>query len=282
MSESIVGFDSVIELVAEEFYKFVGYKVRPPEAGRAYQILYSHLDDIKKAVIADQKTRHITDTFLDLVRQMIDEVIEYANGKDTTEEDILAYFTPLLEQTVAVDKYINESAEGIMDDYPEDGGMQDKTDFFISLKEKKKLIESKLSAINSVITQIMPELIMWIENNPASDLVATNGKKASIRTSYYPKVTNLQSLKDSLAESWSEFEGVNMKKLGELVREMRDRAKISGDNIHELLPPGVDVAITKTLTVSAPGSKTKRSSDNGINELVDMIMDRKNNGEGVE
>lgn len=215
--------------------------------------------------------------FKDLVKQMADELYDAACGKESIYEDILAYFTPLLEESVAVGKYINESAECVMGEYPEGGSIQEKINFFITIKDKKKLMESELSAINSVITQITPELISWIESNPSSHLVATNGKRASIRTSYYPKVTDMQSLKDALAESWAEFEGVNMKKLGALVREIRDRAKISGDNIHELLPPGVEVAITKTLTVSVPGSKTKRGSDDCINDLVDMILDRKSN-----
>ncbi len=212
-------------------------------------------------------------TFKELVNEMFDELYDFANGKPGSIDDIIDYWEPILEQVAAVGKFIKESASELMEDYPEDGTMQEKTDFFISIKEKKKLVESKLNAINNVITQIQPELIGWIEANPTANLVGTNGKKASIRTSYYPKVVDFQCLKDALAEVWAEFEGVNTKALNELIRRMRDRAKVSGDDIHELLPPGLDVAITKSLTVSAGTSNQSRyQKDDSLDGLMDIIL----------
>jgi hypothetical protein len=90
----------------------------------------------------------------------------------------------------------------------------------------------------------------------------------------YPVVSDLQRLKGSLAEVWEEFEDVNKKKLGKLIRKARDRAKSEGEDIHELLPPGLDVAITKSLTISA-GSSQRISNKDSMDDLIDLVRGSK-------
>lgn len=213
--------------------------------------------------------------FKELVDMMISDIQDsYSSPMDDPGEppdSIIERYEPLLQESVAIDKYINQSANEIMDDYPEDGTIQDKVDFFIGLKERKKLVESKLASINNVIQQISPELIAWVEANPTNNMVGSTGKKASIRTSMYPKVRSLQELKHALAESWSQFEGVNTKALGDLIRGLRDRAKKEGSDIHDLLPPGLDVSITKSLTVSAGSNNKVRERQDGLDDLIDLI-----------
>jgi hypothetical protein len=213
--------------------------------------------------------------FKELVEMMVSDIQDsYASPMDDPGEppgNIVDRYEPLLQETVAIDKYINQSANEIMDEYPEDGTIQDKVDFFIGLKERKKLVESKLASINNVIQQIQPELIAWVESNPTTTVVGSNGKKASIRTSMYPKVRDLKSLKKALADSWSQFEGVNVRELGNLIRGLRDRAKKDGVDIHDLLPPGLDVSITKSLTVSAGSSNRVRERQDGLDDLLDLI-----------
>lgn len=217
-------------------------------------------------------------TFKELVDLMLAEIMDSYNqpfdNPGENPDNIVQRYVPILEESVAVDQYININANNIMGDYPEDGTIQDKADFFIAMKEKKKLLEAGLSSINNVIQQIQPELIGWIESNPTNNLVGTSNKKASIRISMYPVVSDLQRLKGSLAEVWEEFEDVNKKKLGKLIRKARDRAKSEGEDIHELLPPGLDVAITKSLTISA-GSSQRISNKDSMDDLIDLVRGSK-------
>jgi len=218
-------------------------------------------------------------TFRESVEMMISDIQDaYAEPMDSlgdTPSSIIARYEPILQESVAIDKYINQSADKLMDDYPENGTIQDQVDFFISVKERKKLVESKLSSINNVIQQIQPDLIGWLEANPTNTLVGSNGKKASIRTSMYPKVRSLSELKVALADSWSHFEGVNIKALGGLIRGLRDKAKKEGVDFRELLPSGLDVAITKSLTVSAGSSSRVRERQDGLDDLIDLITGSK-------
>jgi hypothetical protein len=213
--------------------------------------------------------------FKELISMMVSDIMDtYASPMDDPGEhpiSIMERYEPLLQEVSAIDKYINQSSNEIMDDYPEEGTVQDKVDFFIGLKERKKLVESKLDSINNVIQQISPELIAWVEANPTNNMVGSNGKKASIRVSMYPKVRDLKSLKEALSDSWSQFEGVNTKALGDLIRGLRDRAKKDGVAIQELLPPGLDVAVTKSLTVSAGTSNRVRERQDGLDDLIDII-----------
>jgi len=221
--------------------------------------------------------------FKDLVSMMISDIQDsYARPMDDPGErpdSIIERYEPLLQESVAIDKYINQSANEIMDDFPEEGSLLEKVDFFITLKERKKLVESKLASINGVLQQIQPELLAWLKSNPTNTLVGSNGKKASARVSMYPKVRSLQELKGALAESWSQFEGVNTKALGELIRGLRDRAKKDGVPVQELLPPGLDVSVTESLTVSAGSSNRVRERQDGLDDLIDLITGNKGGDE---
>jgi hypothetical protein len=219
--------------------------------------------------------------FKDLVSMMISDIQDSYNAPfdnpGVPPDSIIDHYEPLLQESVAIDKYINQSANEIMDEFPEDGTIQDKVDFFIGLKERKKLVESKLSAVNSVIQQIQPELIGWIESNPTNNMVGSNGKKVSARVSMYPKVRDLKSLKEALIDVWDKFEGVNTKELGNLIRGLRDRAKKDGSDIHELLPPGLDVSISKSLTVSAGASNSRYKDRDSLDDLIDLITNKGEN-----
>lgn len=274
-------FGEVIDKIADSIYGFLGYKVQNNK-GKVNSILYQNEDELKKAAQIEflrSTESGNTKTYENIIDLMAEEMYDFANGKNTTLEDIKTYFKPLIESSVAIDKYINQSAKEIMDDYPEDGSTQDKIDFFIGLKERKKLVESKLTAVNNVLQQIQPDLIGWIESNPTTTLVGSNGKKAGIRTSMYPKVISLQELKKSLAENWAQFEGYNTKALGDLIRGLRDRAKQEGVDIHDLLPPGLDVSIVKSLTVSAGTSNKVRERQDGLDDLIDLITGKGDSNE---
>jgi len=217
--------------------------------------------------------------FKELIEMMVSDIMDtYASAVDDPGEhpmSIMERYEPLLQESVAIDKYINQSANEIMDDFPEEGTIQDKVDFFIGLKEKKKLIESKISAVNNVLQQITPELIGWIESNPTNNMVGSNGKKVSTRTSMYPKVRDLKALKENLINVWDKFEGVNTKELGNLIRGLRDRAKTEGIPIQELLPDGLDVSISKSLTVSAGSSNSRYKDRDSLDDLIDLIKGNK-------
>ena len=272
-----MSFQDAVNRIADELYDFVGYKVENRK-GKAYMILIKNEEYLKReAQIEFLKSLNQDQIkpYEEIIDLMAEEIADFANGKRVNFEDIKTYFKPLIESSVAIDKYINQSANEIMDDFPEDGTIQDKVDFFIRLKERKKLVESKMSAINNVIQQIQPELLAWLKSNPTNTLVGSNGKKASARVSMYPKVRDLKSLKEALSESWSQFEGVNTKALGDLIRGLRDRAKKDGVPIQELLPPGLDVSVTESLTVSAGSNNKVRERQDGLDDLIDLITGNK-------
>ena len=217
--------------------------------------------------------------FKDLVSMLISDIQDsYARPMDDPGErpdSIIERYEPLLQESVAIDKYINQSANEIMDDFPEEGSLLEKVDFFITLKERKKLVESKLASINGVLQQIQPELLAWLDASPTNNMVGSNGKKVSTRISMYPKVRDLASLKAALADVWEKFEGVNTKELGNLIRGLRDRSKTEGIDVHELLPPGLDISITKSLTVSAGTSNSRYKDRDSLDDLIDLIKGNK-------
>jgi len=272
-----MSFQDVVNRIADELYDFVGYRVENRK-GKANMILVKNEEDLKREAQLEflkSLNQDQIKPYEEIIDLMAEEIADFANGKRVNFEDIKTYFKPLIESSVAIDKYINQSANEIMDDFPEDGTIQDKVDFFIGLKERKKLVESKMSAINNVIQQIQPELIGWLDASPTNNMVGSNGKKVSTRISVYPKVRDLASLKAALADVWEKFEGVNTKELGNLIRGLRDRSKTEGIDVHELLPPGLDISITKSLTVSAGTSNSRYKDRDSLDDLIDLIKGNK-------
>jgi len=193
-----------------------------------------------------------------------------------TEPDILDEYLPLIKQCADKDAYIDANADTIMVNYPsDDASMQEKVDYFASVKENKRLIEAHLEAINKAIKDIQNELIMWMETNPVKQLLSTDGKLLSKVVRTNAKVISLQALKESLGREWSKYEGVNQKALNALVKEIKQQADEMDVNLDDLLPAGVSVSLTSYLSMrNASTGGGKKTTDEVSEFLMDLILEK--------
>lgn len=191
--------------------------------------------------------------------------------------DMVDKYLPLIKATADKEAYIDEAKAGMMADYPKDGStMQEKVDYFASLKENKILIESHLNAINDAIKEIQAELVAWMDTNPVRNLQSTDGKLLTKSTRTYGKILNLHAFKIAMGSEWEKYEGVNTKALNALIKELKASADKNGIDLERIIPNGVEVSYNSYLSMrnaTTNGGKANKSADEVTEFLMELITD---------
>jgi hypothetical protein len=171
----------------------------------------------------------------------------------------------------------NDQVETTIREYPVDGSMQEKVDFYVQLKEKKSQLEAKVKSINDVLSHIQDELLVWLEQNPTDRLHSSDNKyvSATERIYFSELQSDLQKFKKFMGDKWFEFEGFNTKRINALIKDYKGMSVKLMTPLEDLLPAGLVVSKKSYLTVRKAVTKGQKESTFDIMSLI-------NSNEGEE
>jgi len=193
------------------------------------------------------------------------------------QDDVIDIYVDSIADKASEQKWINSEIESTIREYPIDGSMQEKVDFYVQLKEKKSQLEAKVKSINEVLTHIQDELLVWLEQNPTDRLHSSDNKfvSATERIYFSELQSDLQKFKQVMGDKWLEFEGFNTKRINALIKDYKNMSVKLMTPLEDLLPAGLVVSKKSYLTV-------RKAAVKGTKESTFDIMSLINSNEGEE